>query len=143
MGVAAGDALVPRPGPLAPRGEALLEALGGEVVHHGVQAAVEAGHAQRDWVERPGEALHAAAGQRLGAHQGVEEEDGVVGHEADDEDAQVDQDHAQDAPFAVGAVACGRGLAERLKHQGGAHQVGQQGEQESKDLVPRCKQMST
>ena len=91
--VAAGDALRPGAGPFSSHGQAFLEALWGEVVHHRVQAAVEAGQAESDGVESSGEALHGAVSQGLGPHQGVQEEDGVIGDEADDEDAKMDQNH--------------------------------------------------
>lgn len=142
--VAAGVAVGPGPGSLPSRGQALLEALRGEVVDHGVQAAVEAGQTQRDGVEGPSEALHGTAGQGLGPHEGVEEEDGVVWDEADDEDAQVDQDHPQDASLALTAMANARRAAERPQNQGGADQVDQQGEQEAHYLgtEPQIKKAS-
>jgi len=133
-GVAAGQTLGPRPGPSAARGQALLEALRGEVVDHGVQAAVEAGQAQGDGVKSSGEALHAAVIQGLRPHQGVQEEDGVIGHEADDEDGQVDQNHPEDALLAVAAVTDGHRTPQRSQNERGAYQVGQEGEKEAHNL---------
>lgn len=94
LSIAAGDTLGPGAGPFASHGQAFLEALRGEVVDHGVQAAVEAGKAQSDGVKSPGKALHSTVSQGLGSNQGVQEEDRVIRHKADDEDAQMDQNHS-------------------------------------------------
>lgn len=91
--VAAGNTLKPGAGPFTSHGQAFLEALGGEVVNHGIQAAVEAGQTQSDGVQSTGKALHRTVSQGLGPHQGVEEEDGVVRDEADYEYSEMDQNH--------------------------------------------------
>lgn len=91
--VAAGHTLRPGAGPFASHGQTFLKALRGEVINHGVQAAVEASQTQSDGVQSTGKSLHSTVGQCLCPHQGVQEEDGVVGDEADDEDTQMDQNH--------------------------------------------------
>lgn len=88
--IAAGHTFRPGAGPFASHGQTFLKALWGEVINHGVQATVKASQAQSDGVQSTSESLHSAVGKRLRSHQGVQEEDGVVGDEANDEDAQMD-----------------------------------------------------
>lgn len=134
LGVAARDALRPGAGPFASHGQAFLEALRGEVVDHGVQAAVEAGQAQSDGVKSSGEALHSAVSQGLGPHQGVQEEDGVIRDEADDEDAQMDQNHPQNTFLAVTAAANSHRTPKCPQNKRGTYQVGQEGKKEAHNL---------
>lgn len=93
LSVAAGDALRPGARHFASHGQAFLEALWREVVDHRVQAAIKAGQTQGDGVKSSGKALHCAVSQRLGPHQGIQEEDRVIRYKADDEDAQMDDNH--------------------------------------------------
>lgn len=78
--------------------------------------------------------LQVTIGQSLGPHHGVEEEDGVVGDETDDEDGQVDENHTEDPALAVAAVADGPWATKGSQHQRGTHQVGHEGEEKTYDL---------
>lgn len=134
LSVAAGDALGPGARPFASHCQAFLEALWGEVVDHRIQAAVEAGQAQSDGVKSSGKALHGTVSQGLGPHQGVQEEDRVVRNKADDEDAQMHQNHPQDTSLAVTAMINSHRAPQRPQNKRGTHQVGQEGEKEAHDL---------
>lgn len=94
LSVTAGDTLRPGARPFSSHGQALLKAFRGEVVNHWVQAAVKAGQAQSDGVKSSGKALHTTVSQCLRPHQGIQEEDGVIRDEADDEDTQMDNNHS-------------------------------------------------
>ncbi|TNN47734.1 hypothetical protein EYF80_042053 [Liparis tanakae] len=91
----------------------------------------------RDPEPRPPEVkLFWKLSEGLRPHQGVQEEDGVVGHEADDEDGQVDQNHPEDALLAVAAVTGGHRTPQRSQDERGAYQVLL--EKPSKHVVALC-----
>lgn len=114
--------------------EGLLEGLGGEVVDEGVKAAVEGGDAQGDGVHGPGKPLQGAVGDGLGAHERVQEQDGVVGDEAHDENGHVHDDHLQHFLLVRPNLGQGGRLPQSPENQRGAGEVEQQGDDESHHL---------
>lgn len=71
----------------------------GEIVHERVQAAVQAGQAQRDGVAALDQAPDGAVAQDVGFHQEVQGHGDVVGGEAQKEDHGAAQHHPQRPPL--------------------------------------------
>lgn len=134
LSVAAGDALRPGARPFSSQGQAFLEALRCKVVDHRVQAAIKAGETQGDGVKCSGKALHCAVSQRLGPHQGIEEEDRVIRNEADDENAQMNNNHPQDASLVITAMTSSHWATQGPQDKWGTYQVSQQGDEEANNL---------
>lgn len=75
--------------------DGVLDGLGGEVVNNGVEAAVEDGDAEGYGVDGADHRLHGAAVQGFGADQSVEHQVHVVGDEAEAENGEMHDYHAQ------------------------------------------------
>lgn len=115
--------------------DGVLNGLRGEVVNNGVEAAVGHGDAEGDRVDGANHRLHGAARQGLGADQSVKNQVDVVGDEAEAEDGEVHDDHAQDLPFVeLPPPADGLGPAQGLQHHDGAADVEQERDDETHRL---------
>lgn len=76
----------------------VLPKLGGEeVIKQRVEAAAEAGQAQREWVEPTHGHLRGAVGHDALGHHQVEQEVDVIGGEAEHEEGRAAEDHLQSA----------------------------------------------
>lgn len=60
--------------------ERLLKGLKSEVIDERVKTTVKSCKAQGDWVHDLSKSFQKAIGNGLGAHQGIQEENGVIGY---------------------------------------------------------------
>lgn len=88
-----------------------------EVIKQGVEAAAEAGQAQRERVEPPHGQLRGAVGHDALGHHQVKQEVDVVGCEADQEEGGAAEDHLQSALLLRVRLLPSEGL--RLDAEGG------------------------
>lgn len=85
--------------------QSAAELLGGEVVHDGVQAAVQTGQAERDGVAAQHSGAERTAGRLPACLRHVVERKGdMVGQEAEQEDAGTAQHHAQCPPLLAAVL---------------------------------------
>lgn len=70
---------------------------GEKVIKNRVEAATEAGQAQRKWVELPHGQLRGTVGHDALGHHQVKQEVDVIGSEADQEEDGAAEDHLQSA----------------------------------------------